>query len=75
MPEQAVLNEVFYDSLNEGLLVSTQAEKEAEVGEILAQMIAERPELIWKLLQTIKPFIHRTQIKCSERSAGFLYLL
>lgn len=45
MPEQAVLNEVFYDSLNEGLLVSTQAEKEAEVGEILAQMIAERPEL------------------------------
>lgn len=45
MPEQAILNWLSYDSLNSDLLVSTEADKEDEVGEALKQMIAEKPEL------------------------------
>lgn len=45
MPEQAILNWLSYDSLNSDLLVSTEADKEDEVGEALEQMIAEKPEL------------------------------
>lgn len=45
MPEQAVLKWLSYDSLNSDLLVSTEADKEDEVGEALEQMIAEKPEL------------------------------
>lgn len=45
MPEQAVLKWLSYDSLNSDLLVSTEADKEDEVGEALEQMIAEKSEL------------------------------
>ena len=45
MPEQAILNFISYDTLNANLLVSTEPEKEAAVGEALNQMAAERPEL------------------------------
>ena len=45
MPEQAILNFVSYDTLNETLLVSTDPEKEEAVGEILGQMVSERAEL------------------------------
>lgn len=45
MPEQAILNFLSYDSLNANLLVSTSPEKEAAVGEVLSQMVAERTEL------------------------------
>ena len=45
MPEQAILNFISYDTLNANLLVSTEPEKEAAVGEVLNQMAAERPEL------------------------------
>ncbi len=45
IPERAALNLVSYDNLNQCLLVSTEAEKEAEIGEVLAQMVADRPEL------------------------------
>ena len=45
MPEQAVLNFVSYDSLNAHLLVSAVPEKEAAVGEVLKEIIGERPEL------------------------------
>lgn len=45
MPEQAILDFVSYDTLNETLLVSTAPEKEAVVGEVLTQIISERPEL------------------------------
>ena len=45
MPEQAILSFISYDSLNANLLVSTDLEKEASIGEILTQMIGEKPEL------------------------------
>lgn len=45
MPEQAVLKWLSYDSLNSDLLVSTEADKEDEVGKALEQMIAEKSEL------------------------------
>ena len=45
MPEQAILNFISYDTLNANLLVSTEPEKEAAVGEVLNQTAAERPEL------------------------------
>lgn len=45
MPEQAILNFVSYDTLNANLLVSTEPEKEAAVGEVLSGMISERAEL------------------------------
>ncbi|MDO4275659.1 MAG: ABC transporter permease [Eubacteriales bacterium] len=45
MPEQVILNLVSYDSLNSNLLVSTDPEKEAAVGEVLSQMVDERMEL------------------------------
>lgn len=45
MPEQAILKWLSYDSLNSDLLVSTEADKEDEVGETLEQMIAEKSEL------------------------------
>lgn len=45
MPEQAILKWLSYDSLNSDLLVSTEADKEDEVGEALEQMIAEKSEL------------------------------
>ena len=45
MPEQAILDFVSYDTLNETLLVSTDPVQEAAVGEVLTQIISERPEL------------------------------
>ena len=45
MPEQAILKWLSYDSLNSDLLVSTETDKEDEVGEALKQMIAEKSEL------------------------------
>ena len=45
MPEQAILKWLSYDNLNSDLLVSTEADKEDEVGEALEQMIAEQSEL------------------------------
>ena len=45
MPEQAVLQQVSYQSLNSNLLVSTEPEKEAAVGEKLEGLVAGRPEL------------------------------
>ena len=45
MPEQAVLNQLSYDSLNVDLLISAAPEKEEAVGEALKEMLAERPEL------------------------------
>ncbi len=55
MPEQAALGLVSYDSLNNRLLVSTEAEKEAGIGEALAQMIADRPELSMETLAERRP--------------------
>ncbi|MCI8391696.1 MAG: ABC transporter permease [Roseburia sp.] len=51
MPEQAALRLVSYPSLNGNLLVSTEAEKEEAVGEKLAELISEKPELA---LETLK---------------------
>ena len=45
MPEQAILKWLSYDNLNSDLLVSTEADKEDEVGEALEQLIAEKSEL------------------------------
>ncbi len=45
MPEQAILDFVSFDTLNANLLVSTEPEKEAAVGEALSQMVSERAEL------------------------------
>lgn len=50
MPEQAILNLVPYDTLNANLLVSTEPEKEASVGEVLSQMVEGRPELTMETL-------------------------
>ncbi len=55
MPEQAALGLVSYDSLNKRLLVSTEAEMEAGIGEALAQMIADRPELSMETLAERRP--------------------
>ena len=55
MPEQAALGLVSYDSLNNRLLVSTEAEREAGIGEALAQMIADRPELSMETLAERRP--------------------
>lgn len=55
MPEQAAKGLVSYDSLNNRLLVSTEAEKEAGIGEALAQMIADRPELSMETLAERRP--------------------
>lgn len=45
MPEQAILNRLSYDSLNAHLLISTETDKEAEIGEALAEMLSERTVL------------------------------
>ena len=45
MPEQAVLSWISYGGLNARLLVSTEAEKEAAVGEALTEMANGKPEL------------------------------
>ncbi|MCI8514651.1 MAG: ABC transporter permease [Lachnospiraceae bacterium] len=50
MPEAAILRLLSYDSLNSDLLVSTEADREEEVGEALARMIAEKPELLLETL-------------------------
>ena len=50
MPEQAILGFISYDSLNANLLVSTEPEKEAAVGEILTRMIGEKSELTLETL-------------------------
>lgn len=50
MPEQAILKQVSYESLNAHLLISTEADKEAAIGEVLAEMIAEKPELLLETL-------------------------
>lgn len=51
MPEQTISNLVSHNSLNTNLIVSTQAEKESAVGESLARMIEERPELDMETLE------------------------
>ena len=51
MPEQPILEMVSYGSLNHSLLVSSKAEKEAEVGEKLMQMASDRPELSLETLE------------------------
>lgn len=45
MPEAAAETMVSYDSLNSGLLVSTEPQKEASVGEELERMVEAEPEL------------------------------
>lgn len=50
MPEQALLKLVSYDNLNAHLLVSTEADKEDEIGDALTQMMAEKPELTLETL-------------------------
>ena len=45
MPEEAILNWVSYDSLNAHLLVSTNTDKEAAVGESLNQMLSDHTGL------------------------------
>lgn len=50
MPEQAVLNWLSYDTLNARLLVSTETDKEEAVGETLAELIAEKPQLYLETL-------------------------
>ncbi len=45
MPEQAVLDWISYDSLNAHLLVATEADKEAAVGEALMEMLDDEPVL------------------------------
>ncbi len=50
MPEQAVLSWLSYDGLNAGLLISTEADREAAVGEALAEMVEKRPELLLETL-------------------------
>lgn len=50
MPEQAVRNLVSYDNLNCRLIVSVQEEKEASVGEALAELVAQKPELSMETL-------------------------
>ena len=45
MPEQAALGMVSYPSLNTNLLVSTEEEKEAAVGEMLSELIGAQPQL------------------------------
>ena len=48
MPEQAILNFISYDTLNANLLVSTEPEKEAAVGEVLNQMRRRGPSWNWR---------------------------
>ncbi len=50
MPEQALLDLVSHKNLNIGLLVSTEKEKEASVGEALAELVAQNPELSMETL-------------------------
>lgn len=50
MPQQALQRLVSYESLNTRLCVSTEAEKEAEVGEALMQMVDQKPELTMETL-------------------------
>lgn len=45
MPEQAVLNLVSFDSLTSDLLVSTEPAQEEAIGDVLAELVAERSEL------------------------------
>ena len=51
MPEQTVLNLVSYGSLNAHLLVSAEAGREAGIGDAIAQMVAEKPELSLETLE------------------------
>ena len=50
MPEQTLLQMVSMESLNSHLLVSTQADQEAAVGEKLEQIIAEKPDFTMSTL-------------------------
>ena len=50
MPEQAILSWLSCDSLNAALLISTEADREAAVGEALAEIAQERPELVLEAL-------------------------
>lgn len=45
MPEQAVLDMVMYKNLDTNLIVSTEADKEEAVGEKIAEMVADKPQL------------------------------
>lgn len=50
MPEQAILNMISYDSLNTHLLITTEEDKEAAIGESLAKIVEKRPELMIETL-------------------------
>lgn len=60
MPEQAIWKLISYESLNSHLLVSTEPDKEAEVGEILTQMVEEKSELSMESLAERKAFYTKT---------------
>ncbi|MDE7328083.1 MAG: ABC transporter permease [Lachnospiraceae bacterium] len=51
MPEQAILKLVSYNSLNAHLLVSVETDREAEIGDAIAQMVSEKPELSLETLE------------------------
>lgn len=50
MPEQAVLENISYGSINTHLLVSAEEDKEEAVGESLKEMVEARPELTMETL-------------------------
>lgn len=54
MPEQAILKWLSFDSLNADLLVSTEPEKEAAVGDRLAEIVSEKPELTMETLADLR---------------------
>ncbi len=50
MPERPVLSWLSYDTLNSHLLISTEADREAEVGEALTEMVSQKA---WLTLETL----------------------
>lgn len=60
MPEQAILKMVSYDSLNCHLLVSTETDKEAQIGEVLAEITADRPQLSLETLAERRVYDEQT---------------
>lgn len=50
MPEAPISDWLSYDSLNTDLIVSTQPDREAKIGEALAQIVAKKPELTLETL-------------------------
>lgn len=50
MPERPVLSWLSYDTLNSHLLISTEADREAAVGETITEMVAQKA---WLTLETL----------------------